>query len=187
MATPSPENAKKSIWNHLLELDNNIIGLFICAFAAYDWMAFYDGFDQLTLYYSQRLYALPSLSILNILLSAVYLTFAGIILLSLKPPRSKYRSILPNIIALAAGFGVYVFVWLPSGSLLGVSIYVALTLIVLGTTIVITSLVFLRQAFSATLRMPSRTRTAGCCYPRPQFRSLGSGCRRTTRHSPSGS
>ena len=150
MATPSPENAKKSIWNHLLELDNNIIGLFICAFAAYDWMAFYDGFDQLTLYYSQRLYALPSLSILNILSSAVYLTFAGIILLSLKPPRSKYRSILPNIIALAAGFGVYVFVWLPSGSLLGVSIYVALTLIVLGTTIVITSLVFLRQAFSVT-------------------------------------
>jgi transposase-like protein len=37
----------------------------------------------------------------------------------------------------------------------------------------------------ATSKMPSRTRTAGCCYRRPRCRSLGNGCGRVTRRSPS--
>jgi hypothetical protein len=143
-------NATKIKWHRLLELDNNIIGIFICLFAIRDWVALYDGFDRATLYYSQGLYSLPSLSIVNILASAIYLTFAGIILLSLRRPLSRYTTLLPNLVAVLAGFGVYLFAWAPSGTLLGVSLYVSLSLVILGTLLVLTSLVFLRQAFSVT-------------------------------------
>jgi hypothetical protein len=53
--------ATKAIWHRLLEIDNNIIGLFVCVLAAYDWMIFYDGIDRVTLYYSQGIYSIPSL------------------------------------------------------------------------------------------------------------------------------
>jgi hypothetical protein len=37
----------KAICNRLLQLDNNIIGLLICAIAAYNWLGFYNGVVQL--------------------------------------------------------------------------------------------------------------------------------------------
>lgn len=139
-----------AVWDQILELDNYIIGLCICVFAVIDWMSFYDGANRATLYYSQGLYGLPSLNLFSILTSAIYLTLAGIILLSLRRPLSRYRSALPNFVAVFAAFLVYIFAWVPSGQLLGVSVYVGLLFIVLGAVIIITSLFFLRQAFSVT-------------------------------------
>jgi protein-S-isoprenylcysteine O-methyltransferase Ste14 len=139
-----------AIWNQILELDNHIIGLCICIFAAIDWLSFYDGTNRVSLYYSQGIYGLPSLNLLSILTSAIYLTLAGIILLSLRRPLSRYQSVLPNLVAVFAAFLVYVFAWVPSGHLLGVSVYVGLVFVVLGAVIIITSLFFLRQAFSVT-------------------------------------
>jgi hypothetical protein len=131
-----------ALWRRLLEVDNNIIGLFICVFAIFDWLALYDGFDRTILFYSQGLYGLPSLNMLSIFASAVYLTFGGIILLSLGKPVSKYKTLLPNVVAVLAGFGVYIFVWTPSGSVLEVNIYIALSFILVGTTLVIMSFCF---------------------------------------------
>jgi protein-S-isoprenylcysteine O-methyltransferase Ste14 len=139
-----------AVWDQILELDNCIIGLCICVFAVIDWMSFYDGANRATLYYSQGLYGLPSLNLFSILTSAIYLTLAGIILLSLRQPLSRYRSALPNFVAVFAAFLVYIFAWVPSGQLLGVSVYVGLLFVVLGAVIIITSLFFLRQAFSVT-------------------------------------
>jgi protein-S-isoprenylcysteine O-methyltransferase Ste14 len=139
-----------AIWNLILDLDNHIIGLCICIFAVIDWMAFYDGANRVSVYYSQGLYGLPSLNLFSIFTSAIYLTLAGIILLSLRRPLSRYRSVLPNFVAVFAAFLVYVFVWVPSGHLLGVSVYVGLLFVALGAVIIITSLFFLRQAFSVT-------------------------------------
>lgn len=104
-------SAARATWRLFLQLDNIIIGLTICAFAAWDWITLYGGFDRAALYFSNNLYALPSLTMLSIFGSALYLTFAGIILLCLKPPRLRYQTFLPNLVALLAGFGVYIFSW----------------------------------------------------------------------------
>jgi protein-S-isoprenylcysteine O-methyltransferase Ste14 len=90
------------------------------------------------------------LNIAEILSSALYLTFGGIILLSLKRPLSRYTTLLPNLVAVLAGFVVYVFALMPNGNVLRVSVYVALFFVVSGTIVILISLVFLRQAFSIT-------------------------------------
>jgi protein-S-isoprenylcysteine O-methyltransferase Ste14 len=149
-ATRRVKNLTVAAWSHVLELDNNLLGLIVCALAVYDWIVFYDKLDRTALYYSQHIYTLPSLSILAVLSSALYLTFGGIILLSLKGPLSRYATPLPNLVAVLAGFIVYVFALMPSGSVLRISVYLALSFVVLGTIIILISLVFLRQAFSIT-------------------------------------
>jgi protein-S-isoprenylcysteine O-methyltransferase Ste14 len=140
----------KAIWNRSLDLDNNIIGFFVCGIAAYTWLGFYEGIDRATLLYAQGSYGLPALTILGAFASAVYLTLAGIILLSLKQPLSRYRTALPNLVAILAAFTAYIFAWVPSGVLLHVNPCIALFLIASGSTVVVTSLLFLRRAFSVT-------------------------------------
>ena len=44
----------------------------------------------------------------------------------------------------------------------------------------------LARGLSVRARMPSKTRTAGCCYRGPRCRSLASGCGRIIRRLPSG-
>ena len=143
-------NWTKLAWNNLLRIDNHIIGLFICIFAILDWLTVYDGLDSFQAYFSQGFYTLPSLSILSTFFSAIYLKFAAIILLSLREPLSRYDTVLPNLVAPLAAFAVYIFVFLPRGDLLRVNLVVALILIIAGSFVVITALVFLRQAFSVT-------------------------------------
>jgi protein-S-isoprenylcysteine O-methyltransferase Ste14 len=139
-----------AFWRNVLQNDNHLIGLLICVFASYSWLAFYDGIGAAKLYFPQGIYTLPSLSILNTFFSAVYLTFAAIILLSLRQPLSRYNTALPNLTALLAAFAVYAFVFIPGGELLRFNTVVALILIISGSLIIITSLIFLRQAFSVT-------------------------------------
>jgi protein-S-isoprenylcysteine O-methyltransferase Ste14 len=138
------------IWENMLLADNHIIGFVICLFAMHQWLSVYDGIDAYRPYLLQGIYALPSLSTLNTLFSAIYLTGAAIILLSLRQPLSRYRNAWPNLLALTAAFGVYAFVLVPSGELFKTSAVAALTLIVCGSVLVIASLVFLRQAFTVT-------------------------------------
>ena len=97
--TLSVESRIKLVWNSVLEADNPIVGLFICVFAVIDWTAVYDGIEPLKIYFSQDIYTVPSLSALNKFFSAVYLTLAAIILLSLRPPLSRYQTALPNLLA----------------------------------------------------------------------------------------
>ncbi|HYQ08912.1 MAG TPA: isoprenylcysteine carboxylmethyltransferase family protein [Xanthobacteraceae bacterium] len=148
--TLSVESRIKLIWNSVLEADNHIVGLFICVFAVIDWTAVYDGIEPLKIYFSQGIYTVPSLSALNKFFSAVYLTLAAIILLSLRPPLSRYQTALPNLVAVLAAFAVYIFVYVPQGNLFHTNIAVALALTVSGAILVIGALVFLRQAFTVT-------------------------------------
>ena len=55
----------RRVWDNFLRADNHIIGFVICVFAIFDWLAVYDGMDSLALYFSQGVYTLPSLSVLN--------------------------------------------------------------------------------------------------------------------------
>jgi hypothetical protein len=79
----------ETLLNRWLQLDNNIIGLFILALAAFDWIAFYNEINHIGLYFSLGVYKVKFLSTLSLLLSAVYLTVAAIILVSLKRPVSR--------------------------------------------------------------------------------------------------
>ena len=148
--TPTSRSWATAIWNRVLELDSVIIGIFICVMAAYEWFAFYDGIGRIMPYYSQGFYWLSLLIILSALGPTIYLTFAGIILVSSGQPLSRYKTVLPNLLAVLAAFTPYMFVWMPKGSLFRVNAYVALSFIVLGITIIILSLSFLRRAFSVT-------------------------------------
>jgi protein-S-isoprenylcysteine O-methyltransferase Ste14 len=140
----------KAIWRRLLSLDNNIFGIFICATAAYDWRILYQGLDGVTLLYSNGVYALPTLSTLSIFVSALYLTCAGITLLRLREPVSRYSRAAPNLLAMAAAFATYLFIWMPHGTLLEVNVYVAYSFLLCGTFVMLTSLIYLRGAFSVT-------------------------------------
>ncbi len=137
-------------WRYLLQVDNHVLGLVICVFAIFDWLTVYDGFEVFQAYFSQGLYTLPSLSILNTFFSAIYLTGAAIILLSLRPPISRYETVFPNLIAPLAAFAVYAFIFVPGGNLVHTSAVIALLLITSGAAIVIVTLVYLRQAFTVT-------------------------------------
>jgi hypothetical protein len=115
----------KSFWKWVLESDNILIGAGLCFFALYDWISFYDQIDRTSLYFAQGIVGLPSLNILSVLSSAIYLTAASLILLSLRGPLSRYETALPNLLALLAGFGVYMFTLIPGGNVLHASAYVA--------------------------------------------------------------
>jgi protein-S-isoprenylcysteine O-methyltransferase Ste14 len=140
----------RALWDGILQVDNHLIGLVICVFAVLDWLAVYDGIEPLQIYVSQGIYTVPSLGVLNTLFSAIYLTLAAIILLSLRQPLSRYRSVWPNLVAVLAAFGLYAFVVIPTGTFLRVNVAVSLLLIVIGSIVVITALIYLRQAFSVT-------------------------------------
>jgi protein-S-isoprenylcysteine O-methyltransferase Ste14 len=139
-----------TIWRRLLLLDNNIFGLFVCATAVYDWWILYQGWDRVVLLYSHGIYALPSLSTLSIVGSAIYLSAGGVILLSLKQPMSRDERAAPNVLAVLAVISTYLFIWTPRGTLFGVNIYVAYLFILCGTAVMLASLVYLRRAFSVT-------------------------------------
>ena len=136
--------------NRFLELDNNIIGLLIGVLATFDWIILFSDIHQIRFYFSLGVYGLKLLSMLTVLASAIYLTFAAMILVSSRRPVSRYKSVLPNLTAILAAFAVYLFALAPRGSVLGVSVYVALSLIFAGTVLVIVSMFFLRRAFSIT-------------------------------------
>lgn len=144
------ESGPRSLSGRLLELDNKIIGLIICATAAYDWFVFYQELGRVALYYSFGIYALASLSVLCIFLSAVYLTCAGIILLVLKRPVSRYKTAVPNLVSILAAFATYLFVWAPKGSVMHVNVYFSYLLIVGGSFAMLAALLVLRRAFSVT-------------------------------------
>ena len=140
----------KTICQRVLELDNNIIGCVICGIAAYSWLACFDGVRQLIPAYLQEFYGLLLLSTASASASAVYLTLAGVILLFLKRPISRYKKVAPNLVAVLAVFTAYIFLWMPHGILAPVNVYIPLFLIVSGSIVTTTSLLFLRQAFSVT-------------------------------------
>ena len=147
---PSFGKYSKTICRRVLELDNNIIGLFVCGIAAYSWLTFYDAIHDAIPLYSQGYYGLLLLTMTSTCASAVYLTLAGAILLFLKQPISRFKTIVPNLAAILAMFAAYLFLLMPHGSLIPVNVYIALFLVASGILLTTTCLLFLRRAFSVT-------------------------------------
>jgi protein-S-isoprenylcysteine O-methyltransferase Ste14 len=140
----------KAIWRRVSGKENAIFGGLICVSAGYDWLALYKGVNLIGPYYAHGVYVLSSLSLFSILLFASYSTLGGIILLNAHQARSRYKSVTPNVVAIAAVFAPYLFAFLSKGDLLAVSAYVAYFFVISGSLITLVSLLYLRRALTIT-------------------------------------
>jgi len=143
-------NSAKAILSRLSEMENAIFGVLLCASGAYDWLSLYKGLRLVAPYYASGVYVLTSFSLFSVLLFAAYSTLGGIILLTAQRARSRYKTVSPNVVAIAAVFAPYLFAFLPKGDLLGVNVYAAYACVIIGCSITLLSLFYLRRALTIT-------------------------------------
>ncbi len=134
----------------LIRHDNLILGLVLALIALDRWRHLWARALQFAPYIDLGLFTVPMLSLLAIAFSAVYLTIVSAIMLLAKQPAARYETLLPNLMAVAAGFGVYAFAWLAPAEQPLVHITLPLALLVAGAVLVLVALAYLRRAFSVT-------------------------------------
>ncbi len=81
-------------------------------------------------------------------------------LLSAQRARARYKTVAPNVVAIAAVFAPYLFAFLPKGDFLGANVYAAYVCIIIGGSITLLSLLYLRRALTITPQATSLV-TAG--------------------------
>lgn len=153
-------NSAKVILRRLSDKENAIFGVLICASGAYDWLSLYKGLRLVGPYYASGVYVLSSFSLFSVLLFAAYSTLGGVIMLTAQRARSRYRTVAPNGVAIAAVFAPYLFAFLPKGDFLGANVYVAYVCVIIGGSITLLSLFYLRRALTVTPQATSLV-TAG--------------------------
>jgi protein-S-isoprenylcysteine O-methyltransferase Ste14 len=153
-------NSAKAMLRRLSERENAIFGVLICTSGGYDWLSLYKGVRLVGPYYASGVYVLTSFSLLSVLLFAAYSTLGGIMLLTAQRARSRYKTVAPNVVAIAAVFAPYLFAFLPTGDFLGANVYAAYLCIIIGGSITLLSLVYLRRALTITPQATSLV-TAG--------------------------
>ena len=149
-----------AILRRMSEMENAIFGVLICASGAYDWLSFYKGVRLVGPYYASGVYVLTSFSLLSVLLFAAYSSLGGIMLLSAQRARARYKTVAPNVMAIAAVFAPYLFAFLPKGDFLGANVYAAYVCVIIGGSLTLLSLVYLRRALTVTPQATSLV-TAG--------------------------
>lgn len=152
-------NRAKAILSRLSDRENAIFGVLICGSATYDWLSLYKGLNLVGPYFAHGVYVLSSLSLFSVFLFAAYSTVGGIILLNSQRARSRYKTVTPNVIAIAAVFAPYLFAFLPKGGLLGANVYVAYFCVISGSLITLVSLLYLRRALTVTPQATSLVTT----------------------------
>jgi protein-S-isoprenylcysteine O-methyltransferase Ste14 len=145
-----PRKGMRAVWLWLLEHDNRIFGIVLAAIAIHSWTILYTLLDEYFIYISNGIYATPVLSLLSIVFSTFYVSAISAILLAARKPVARYERLLPNLLAVLAGFGVYAFGLLTPAETRPFGIIVPLALLVLGGAIVLLALVHLRRGFSVT-------------------------------------
>jgi protein-S-isoprenylcysteine O-methyltransferase Ste14 len=134
----------------LLAYENQVFGLVITPIALRTWYNLYCRVEDYGVYFANQIYLVPVLSLLTILLSALYLSITSIILLTATKPVARYDTLLPNLLGVPAAFGVYAFSLISPSETRLVPVYVALLLLACGAGLVLTTLFHLRRAFSVT-------------------------------------
>jgi protein-S-isoprenylcysteine O-methyltransferase Ste14 len=153
-------NSVKAMLRRMSEMENAIFGVLICTSGAYDWLSLYKGVRLVGPYYASGVYVLTSFSLLSVLLFAAYSTVGGIMLLTAQRARSRYKTVAPNVVAIAAVFAPYLFAFLPKGDFLGANIYAAYVCVIIGGSLTLLSLAYLRRALTITPQATSLV-TAG--------------------------
>jgi protein-S-isoprenylcysteine O-methyltransferase Ste14 len=145
-----PRKAMRAVWLWLLEHENRIFGIVLGVIAIHSWTILYTRLDEYSIYISNGIYATPVLSLLSIVFSTFYVSAISAILLAARKPVARYETLLPNLLAVLAGFGVYAFGLLTPAETRPFGIILPLALLALGGAIVLLALVYLRRAFSVT-------------------------------------
>jgi protein-S-isoprenylcysteine O-methyltransferase Ste14 len=149
----NPNDAKKRTHRFgrwLLDHDDKIFGVVLSLIAIDNWRMMYLRLGEYWIYLKNGIYATPLLSLLSIAFSTLYVSIVAVILLTAPKPVARYETLLPNFLAVLAGFGVYSFGLLTPAETRPFGIYVPLALLVSGSGIVLFALFYLRRAFSVT-------------------------------------
>ena len=134
----------------LLAYDNQLFGVAVAPIALDSWYKLFCRAEEYAIYFANDIYAVPALSLLTILLSAMYLTITSVILLTAIKPIARYSTLLPNLLGVPAAFGVYAFSLTAPSETRVIPVYAALIILACGAGLVLVTLFHLRRAFTVT-------------------------------------
>ncbi len=141
-----------SVWRKLgrwlLDHESKLFAVFLGLLAIDQWRTLSARLSDYWIYIANGIYGSPLLSLLVTALSAVYMTVIVVILLAARRPIARYETVLPNVSAAIAGFGVYLFGVLDPAETRLLGLYAPLVLLAVGSAIVLWALVYLRRSFS---------------------------------------
>lgn len=132
----------------LLDREHLVFGVLLGLLAANQWLALASRYEESRAYIEGGVLATPLLSLLVTLLSATYMTAITVILLRARRPAARYDSVVPNLLAVVAGFGVYCFGLLEPSDEALVGVRLPLVMLAGGAALVLWALCYLGRAFS---------------------------------------
>ncbi len=140
----------QSAWRSLLRLDNKILGLILVPVAVTGWVHLFEVASQYWPFIAAGYYAQPLLGLLASAFSTVFVSGTSILLLTADRPLARDEALLPNLLAVAGAFSVYVFGFLSPADSSPINQYVPPVLLALGAALVLLSLLYLRRSFAVT-------------------------------------
>ena len=155
-----------AIGGWLLDHESRIFGVVLAGMGVDQWRTLIVRLDEYWVYLVNGIYGTPLLSLSVTALSALYMTFVALILLLARKPLARYETLMPNLLAVIAGFGIYCFGLLTPAETRPMGLYLPLTLLAAGVAIVLWSLSYLRRAFSVVPQARTVIRTGPYAYIR---------------------
>jgi protein-S-isoprenylcysteine O-methyltransferase Ste14 len=137
-------------FRYFLRYDNKIFGAILALIALSSWVRFINNVQDQWVYVYHGIYSTPLLSLAVVLLSAIYTSAIGFILLTKASPMARYDTFWPNFLAALGGFGVYLFGLLEPAHVRLAGVTLPLLLLAGGAALVLLSLLYLRRSFSVT-------------------------------------
>ena len=114
------------------------------------WVHLFEGASQYWPFIAAGYYAQPVLGLLASAFSTVFVSGTSILLLTAGRPLARDETLLPNLLAVAGAFSVYVFPLPPPANISPINQYVPPVLLALGAALVLLSLLYLRRSFAVT-------------------------------------
>lgn len=144
------KSAGTKLLARLVRYDNRILGTVLLVIAIDNWVHLANRTDDLAVYLENGFYAIPTLNLLAIGFSALYLTIVSWIMLRSAEPLARCQTLLPNLMAVVGGFGVYAFGILQPAETPLMPVAIPLALLVAGPALVLYALRYLGRAFTVT-------------------------------------
>lgn len=146
---PPPEISRPSL-HWLWQYEGQLIGAVIALTAAVSLTKFVLRLREYSVFFLNGVYGAPALSVATIGCSSIYLSVTALILLTSRPPKAHYQTILPNLLSVVSAFSVYAFGMLTPSDERYLSLFIPLWFLLCGSALAVMSLVYLGRAFSVT-------------------------------------
>lgn len=134
----------------LLRNDNTLLGLVLLPLSFHAWFVLAERVLDYGLFLHAGLIWALSLSLTGGAFSAVFMTYAAYLLLTATPSAARYRTALPNALAILGAFSAYLFSFLQPAVERPLGTYFPLVLLAAGSLIVLFTLCHLRRSFAVT-------------------------------------